>query len=77
MQSRSLTNGWQNYRPLERVIAELNLATLPDAAEELRAGIKELIVRETAAMTLQERSRSWMGYTPRSAGHWRRVAIWA
>ena len=44
-------------------IAALDMAVLPEAAEALRPGIRALVARETASMTLPERSRSWMGYS--------------
>ncbi len=44
-------------------IAALDMAVLPEAAEALRPGIRALVARESASMTLPERSRSWMGYS--------------
>lgn len=44
-------------------IAALDISVLPEAAEALRPDIRALIERETASMTLPERSRSWMGYS--------------
>lgn len=41
----------------------LDFACLPDAAEALRPAIRELIARETCAMSMADRSRSWMGYS--------------
>lgn len=40
-----------------------DFARLPDAAEALRPAIRELIARETCAMSMADRSRSWMGYS--------------
>ena len=44
-------------------VAALDMAIIPQAAESLRAGIRAFVERETAAMTLEQRSRSWMGHS--------------
>ena len=44
-------------------VAALDMAIIPQAAESLRAGIRAFVERETAAMTLEQRSRSWMAHS--------------
>ena len=44
-------------------VAALDMAIIPQSAESLRAGVRAFVERETAAMTLEHRSRSWMAHS--------------